>query len=59
MEKDNLMKNLEVMFSSQTDLRATPQDFYNKLNEEFSFTLDPCATDENHKCDRYFTKEQD
>lgn len=47
------------MFSSKTDLRATPQDFYNKLNDEFWFTLDPCATDENHKCDKYYTKEQD
>ena len=51
--------NTEVMFSSKTDLRATPQDFFNKLNDEFHFTLDPCATEENHKCDRYYTKEQD
>ena len=51
--------NTEVMFSSKTDLRATPQDFFNKLNDEFHFTLDPCSTEENHKCDRYFTKEQD
>lgn len=29
------------------------------LDEEFHFTLDACATEENHKCDRYFTKEQD
>ena len=45
------------MFSSATDLWSTPQDFYDKLNEEFSFTLDPCATDDNHKTDKYFTKE--
>ena len=36
---------------------ATPQDFYDKLNEEFNFTLDPCATAENAKCERYFTPE--
>ena len=47
------------MFSSTTDLWATPQDFFDKLNEEFHFTLDPCATPENAKCERYFTKEQD
>lgn len=47
------------MFTSNTDLWATPQYFYNKLNEEFWFTLDPCATHENHKCDKYYTKEQD
>ena len=51
--------NTEVMFSSKTDMRSTPQAFYDKLNEEFKFTLDPCATDENHKCDKYYTKEQD
>lgn len=37
----------------------TPQDLYDRLNEEFSFNLDPCATPENAKCGRYFTKEQD
>ena len=32
--------NTEVMFSSQTDQWATPQEFFDKLNEEFHFTLD-------------------
>lgn len=47
----------EVMFSSQTDEWATPQAFFDKLNEEFHFTLDPCADEFNHKCKNYFTKE--
>lgn len=47
------------MFSSETDLWATPQDFFNKCNEEFNFTLDVCATEENAKCDKYFTKQID
>lgn len=47
------------MFSSKTDLWSTPQDFYNKLNEEFNFNLDPCATDENAKCKLYFTVNDD
>ena len=34
-------------------------DLFNKLNEEFHFNLDPCASADNHKCNRYFTKEQD
>ena len=51
--------NTEVMFSSQTDQWATPQEFFDKLNEEFHFTLDPCADESNHKCEKYFTKEQD
>lgn len=51
--------NTELMFSSATDLWATPQDTFDKLNEEFSFTLDVCASLENAKCKSYFTKEDD
>ena len=47
--------NKEVMFSSKSDQWATPQDFFDKLNEEFCFTLDPCADAENHKVENYFT----
>jgi len=47
------------MFTSNTNEWATPQDFFDKLNAEFNFTLDPCATEGNHKCDKYFTEEQD
>lgn len=47
--------NNEVMFSSKSDQWATPQDFFDRLNKEFCFTLDPCATDENHKVENYFT----
>ena len=38
---------------------ATPQDFYDRLNNEFHFTLDPCATPQNTKCKKFYTKEQD
>lgn len=47
------------MFSSKTDQWATPQDFFDSLDREFSFTLDPCADETNHKCNRYFTQEVD
>ena len=50
--------NTELMFSSKTDQWATPQDFFDKLNEEFHFTLDPCADEFNHKCQKYFTEQQ-
>lgn len=45
------------MFSTGKVEWSTPQDFYDNLNSEFHFTLDPCATDENHKCEKYYTKE--
>ena len=47
------------MFTSNTDLWATPQDFYDKLNSEFHFTLDPCALPTNAKCSKYYTPDQD
>lgn len=47
--------NTNVMFSSTTDLWATPRDFFDKLNAEFNFTLDPCATAENAKCEKFYT----
>lgn len=48
-----------VHFSSLTDLWSTPQSFFDTLNEEFCFSLDPCATKENAKCVRFYTKEID
>ena len=51
--------NTELMFSSKTDLWETPQDLFDKLNNEFQFTLDVCATPENAKCDKFYTEEQD
>lgn len=48
----------KVMFSSKTDQWATPQHIFDTLNNEFDFTLDPCADENNHKCDKYFTKNE-
>jgi site-specific DNA-methyltransferase (adenine-specific) len=35
---------------------ATPPEVFGPLNDEFRFTLDPCATAESAKCARYFTE---
>lgn len=35
---------------------ATPWELYRQLDEEFHFTLDPCATEETAKCDIYYTE---
>ena len=45
----------KVMFSKNSDEWATPQAFFDEINREFCFNLDPCSTDENHKCDKYYT----
>lgn len=51
--------NNALMFSSETDLWTTPQDFYDTLNYRFHFTLDPCATPENAKCEKFYTEADD
>ena len=47
------------LFTSNTDLWATPPKFFEQLNAEFHFDLDPCATAENAKCADLFTPEID
>ena len=51
--------NTAAMFSSTTNEWETPQDFFDKLNEEFNFTLDPCATPQNAKCKKFYTIKED
>lgn len=47
--------NTAVMFSSKKYDWETPKKFFDELDKEFSFTLDPCATSENAKCKKYYT----
>jgi hypothetical protein len=53
------MKNIAVHFSSNTDMWATPADFFAKMRREFRFTTDVCAIKENAKCRRFFSPAQD
>ena len=49
-----------VHFSSERDEWGTPQAFFDVLNLWYGpFTLDPCATVDNAKCKRFYTREQD
>lgn len=50
---------MNVHFSSKTDLWSTPQNFFDVYDEAYKFELDVCASPENAKCKRYFTKEDD
>lgn len=47
------------MFSSDNSEWETPPEIFDPLNNEFHFVLDVCASDANHKCDEYFTIEDD
>jgi phage N-6-adenine-methyltransferase len=50
---------MDIHYSSNKTEWETPQDLFDKLNYEFGFTLDVCATDENTKCPNWYTKEDD
>lgn len=49
----------QALFTSNSDEWGTPLKLFDELNKEFHFTLDPCASCENHKCDKYYTAEDD
>ncbi len=49
------MINKKACFTSNSDEWATPIQLFNDLNNIYHFTLDPCASLLNHKCDNYFT----
>lgn len=52
-------KTQETMFSSKSDEWSTPQELYDVLDSIFRFTLDPCSTNTNKKCKKWYTKEDD
>ncbi|RAQ21489.1 adenine methyltransferase, partial [Hydrogeniiclostridium mannosilyticum] len=49
----------KALLSSKNMCWCTPQDFFDKLNQEFQFVLDPAATDKTAKCPLYYTPETD
>ena len=48
-----------ALLSSKNMCWCTPQDFFDKLNAEFGFVLDPAATGKTAKCSLYYTPETD
>lgn len=46
-------------FTSKTQEWETPRNLFEALDRIFEFTLDPCASDLNAKCERYYTKKED
>lgn len=47
------------LLSSKNMNWCTPQDFFDKLDEEFHFVLDAAATKETAKCKEYYTPLED
>lgn len=46
-----------VHYSSAKGDWETPWDIFNPIDANYHFTLDVCASQNNAKCERYFTKE--
>ena len=51
--------DIPVTVLSSHDEWETPIDFFNKLDEEFHFRLDPCCRADTARCEYFFTKEDD
>ncbi len=51
--------NKELHFSSKSEEWYTPQDLFDRLDSIYHFTLDAAASEENSKCEHYYTKEDD
>jgi len=53
------LNRFAVHFSSDSEEWETPQAFFDKLHKKFDFTLDPCASEQNYKCNYYFTEKDE
>ena len=51
--------NARQLFSSASVEWGTPQAFFDRLDEEFGFGLDACASKENAKCAKYIDQGRD
>ena len=47
----------KALLNSSKQHWETPPEIFNPLNDEFKFTLDPCAEHSTAKCENYFTVE--
>ncbi len=47
----------DIIKTSLKDDWETPQELFEDLDYYYNFTLDPCATDSNAKCEKYYTVE--
>jgi len=53
------MNNMAVHYSSRSEEWETPPSFFEELDNIFHFDLDACASLDNAKCERFFTKQDD
>lgn len=53
------MIGTKALFSRESDEWSTPQSLFEELDREFHFTVDASATEENKKCEKYYSLEND
>ena len=56
MGKEKMQQSL---LSSESYEWSTPDDLFEQIDGEFHFEIDVCATDQNTKCKKWFSPEQD
>lgn len=59
MKRKVAQNTLSFACSKSMAYLRTPPDIWAELKKEFNFTIDVCASDENHLLPRYYTKEND
>ena len=58
--KKNIKKNtLSFSCSKSMKYLRTPPKIWNRLKNEYNFTIDLCSSNDNHLIERYYTKEID
>jgi len=53
------MRNVAIHKSRSSEEWATPQSFFDALNNEFHFDIDACASPRNAKCRIFYSKQDD
>lgn len=48
-------QQIKAQFSSAKDDWETPQDFFDRYNNTYHFTLDAASSNENAKCQNHYT----
>lgn len=46
----------KILFQSNSDEWETPQHIFDLFDSEFNFNLDACASEDNHKCEAFYSK---
>lgn len=55
----NFFEAGKAALTSNNEEWETPQSLFEKLDAIYHFTLDPCSTHLNAKCEKHYTREED